>query len=134
MTNEDMTRAILEQENDRLQRELTDARALLSRPVGVTVQSPDAAALQKVVEYLPQLTFIATNLSHVSSAVNNINNAGPLARIATALEDIAASLEGAHAIKMPQDRLPKKNGPDTQSRKVNDQGGQSWFTTPPIIR
>lgn len=97
--NEDVSRAILEQDNAKLQKEVDDLRALLARPVAVTVAGPDSAALSRVVEYLPQLTNIATNLAYIASS---------LQRNEQAMGQIVEALKGAQAIKMPQDRQPKK--------------------------
>lgn len=94
--NEDLTRAILEQDNARLQKELADTRALLTRPVSVKVNGPDSAALGRVVEYLPQLTYIATNLSMVASALQNgQGSASSLLGINNQLMRIADTLERA---------------------------------------
>jgi hypothetical protein len=120
--SEDLTRQILEQDNARLQKEVDDLRALLARPVGVTVTGPDSAALNRVVEYLPQLTHIATNLSQVASA---------LQRNEQTLSAIADALDGITAVRMPQDRKPKSGKRQNQAFMPTGpiRGSQSWFTT-----
>jgi len=64
----------LAEENERLNKELGDMRALLGRAVNVNVQAPEQATLKKIGDYLPQLTHISTNLSQVASAIQASNN------------------------------------------------------------
>jgi hypothetical protein len=71
-------------ENERLSRELDQLRAALKQPVSIQVQSQDAATLSRIKDYLPQLTNIATNLSHTASAVQALTPV--LEKIAKALE------------------------------------------------
>lgn len=77
--------AHLVEQNDRLSRELEELRTLLRQPVNIQVQSPDSATLNRIGQYLPQLTNIATNLSYVASAVQALQP--PLEKIVKALED-----------------------------------------------
>lgn len=65
--------AHLEQENERLRRELDEVRAMLSRPVNVVLQNPQQSTLTQISQYLPQLTNIATNLSYVASAIQSVD-------------------------------------------------------------
>lgn len=85
--NDALTRGInahLEQENDRLTKELDELRSLLRQPINIDVKS-DAATLKRIVDYLPQLTNIATNLAHTASAIQALQPS--LAKIAKALGD-----------------------------------------------
>lgn len=74
--SEDLTKEILERDNRDLREQIESLQAVLNRPVNVRVEQPPApeqATLKKIGEYLPQLTHISTNLSHVASAVQNVN-------------------------------------------------------------
>lgn len=93
MTDE-LTSEILAQQLRETQDLLDSTKALLARPVTVEVKMPPPAeqkTLEKIGQYLPQLTHIATNLSHVASAVQMSNSKSDdlnktLKRIADALE------------------------------------------------
>lgn len=87
----DVINEALADENEKLQRQLREMQSLLGRPINVNVQSPDQETLRKIGEYLPQLTFMATNISMVASAIQAVNanaiaTTKMLERIAVALE------------------------------------------------
>ena len=96
--------AVAQQLHD-AEEEMRKLRALLERPVNVTVQSPEQGTLRKSEDDLPQLTHMSTNRSHVASAVQAVNQAiiadqknragtdALLERIATALEAMAPAPE-----------------------------------------
>lgn len=74
--SEDLTKEILERDNRDLREQVESLQAVLNRPVTVQIQQPeppDLTTLKKVADYLPQLTHISTNLSHVASAVQSVN-------------------------------------------------------------
>lgn len=92
--SDDLTGDILRQQLKETQDLLESTKQLLARPVNVKVDLPPAAeqaTLKKIAEYLPQLTHMSSNLSHVASAVQASNAhaediSKQLKRIADALE------------------------------------------------
>lgn len=93
-----LNQALIER-NLQLEAELEAARAVMGRPIDVKVQS-DVEALNTVKTYLPQLTHMSTNFSHVASKLDWINDRltamhTQQARVIGAVERIADALDRA---------------------------------------
>lgn len=85
---DDLTNSILEQENERLGKELDELKAILTRPMVVNVEQNTSPAMNQILTYLPQLTHISTNLSHVASTVSAMNSS-----MVAALDRLTKTLE-----------------------------------------
>ena len=75
-----------------LEDEVRDLKQLLGRPI--TIQGQDAEAWRKFMDYMPQLTHLATNVSMTASAVQA--NKASLDSINLTLQRIATALEGGN--------------------------------------
>lgn len=80
-----------------LEDEVRDLKQLLGRPI--TIQGQDAEAWRKFMDYMPQLTHLATNVSMTASAVQA--NKASLDSINLTLQRIATALEGGNVLPNP---------------------------------
>lgn len=97
----------LAEENERLNSELAKYRALIERPVTVNIQSAEASALKKLVEYLPKFGELAVNTATIAgemikAAKRQSEEHDALMRAIVKQDHtqrrIAAALERAHPI------------------------------------
>lgn len=107
-------------ENERLERQLTELRAMLGKPVTVNVQSPDSHVMQQIAQYLPQLTHMSTNISMVASALQNGNVAAGIGMVAAHLDGntrMMGRVAEALGRLIPE---PPESGPDPDDRYFHD--------------
>lgn len=114
----------LAKENERLQRELSEVRAMLGRPVNVNVTGPEGATLTKIGEYLPQLTHLSTNTAEVGGKLANmvshqITTNVKFDTMIHTLDRIADSLDRL----IPE---PPEGGPEADDRHFHMEAGAPW--------
>ena len=104
------------EERDQAVEELKKLKELLGRPVNVTIKGPEESTLVKIGEYLPQLTYMATNISSVASAIQASN--GLTSALIDRLDRIADIWERTQLIDKPLP-LPLGNAPGPPACKCD---------------